>query len=146
MIEIAEQAGVPLILAGSGPDEAGPSSAGREGAGTCSVRGTAGPRPSSSAVLGRQGLALPRPQDFGIVPVEAQACATPVIGLTVAGYARRWLTEKTGFLVAGLAPADHAAAWPGRRSFAVRHSRQARRVQSSRVSNTRMVSWLTRFS
>lgn len=37
-------------------------------------------------------------EDFGIVPVEAQACGTPVIGFNKGGLRETVIHEKTGFL------------------------------------------------
>lgn len=43
-------------------------------------------------------------EDFGIVPVEAQACGTPVIGLNRGGVAETVVDGKTGVLIDDLSP------------------------------------------
>jgi D-inositol-3-phosphate glycosyltransferase len=50
-----------------------------------------------------------RSESFGLVALEAQACATPVVAAEVGGL--RYVVEdgKTGFLVEGHDPGDHAA-------------------------------------
>lgn len=84
-IEACAKAGVPLTLAGTGPEEERL----RELARTLKADVTFNIRPSdeelrhlyqSSSVV----LFLAN-EDFGIVPVEAQACGTPVIGLDEGG-------------------------------------------------------------
>ena len=146
MIEIAERAGVPLILAGSGPDEA----ALRRRAAMVRVPVQFEVRPDRARLRqlywGAKALLSPAHEDFGIVPVEAQACATPVIGLDRGGLRETVVDGETGFLVAGLAPADHAAV-VARVDDLSRSaiSRQAGEF-SRHAFDTRMVSWLTRFS
>src|SRR3989344_1453289 len=44
-------------------------------------------------------VSLSRYDTFGLVPLEAMACAVPVIALNVAGYRETMLSGRTGFLV-----------------------------------------------
>jgi glycosyltransferase involved in cell wall biosynthesis len=53
---------------------------------------------------------LPGEEDFGIVPVEAQACGRPVIALGSGGALETVLDGTTGILVDGTEPAAWAAA------------------------------------
>jgi len=93
----------PLIVAGGGPlfdslaRAAGPS--------TVFVR-----RPSDAAVrdLYRSAKAVifPGEEDFGLVPVEAMACGTPVVALGVGGATETVVHGTTGLLYDGLTAAD----------------------------------------
>jgi glycosyltransferase involved in cell wall biosynthesis len=99
MIEIAEAAGVPLIIAGSGPEEAKL----RRAAANVRVPVTFEVRPSRERLRelywGARALLFPTHEDFGIIPVEAQACGTPVIGLRRGGLLETVVDGETGFLV-----------------------------------------------
>jgi len=134
MIEIAEQAGVPLILAGSGPDEAALRRQAAKVRVPCSVRGTADRARLRQLYWGGQGLASTRPRDFGIVSGGGAGLPTPVIGLDRAGYARRWLTEKQASSWLDSHPQITPLPWPGSTIFRRPHLAAGRRVQSSRVS------------
>jgi glycosyltransferase involved in cell wall biosynthesis len=109
MIEIAERAGAPLVLAGSGPEEV----ALRRAAARVRVPVRFEVRPDRERLRqlyrGARALLYPAHEDFGIVPVEAQACGTPVIGLDRGGLLETVVDGETGFLVRGLDAAAHAA-------------------------------------
>lgn len=100
VIEAGVAAGVPVVLAGGGPDEP-------------RLRALAERRreavvfvhdPSSVllAELYRRALALifPAVEDFGIMPVEAMATGTPVVASAVGGTAETIVDGVTGALVA----------------------------------------------
>ena len=110
MIEIASASRVPLVLAGSGPDEAEL----RWAAARAGVPVSFEVRPTRERLRelywGAKALLYPAHEDFGIVPVEAQACATPVIGLNRGGLLETVADGQTGYLVPGLTPAPYAAA------------------------------------
>jgi glycosyltransferase involved in cell wall biosynthesis len=104
-IDAAKTAGVPLRIVGQGPEldklkrQAGSSV---EFLGSCSNEEIRDLYRQAAAVL------LPGAEDFGIVPVEAQACGRPVVA-----YARGGATESiedgvTGILVEGDTAADFA--------------------------------------
>ena len=95
-IDAARLAGVPLTIVGDGPERARLERA----AGT------------SATFLGRRSdeeirelyrtaavTLLPGEEDFGIVPVEAQACSTPVVALARGGATETVVDGKTGILV-----------------------------------------------
>jgi glycosyltransferase involved in cell wall biosynthesis len=109
MIEIADRARMPLVLAGSGPEEA----ALRRAAAKARVPVVFVVQPDRARLRelysGAWALLYPAHEDFGIVPVEAQACGTPVIGLDRGGLRETVVDGETGFLVPGLDPAAYAA-------------------------------------
>jgi glycosyltransferase involved in cell wall biosynthesis len=112
MIEIADRAGMPLVLAGSGPLEADL----RRAANKVRVAVRFEVRPDRERLRelywGARALLYPAHEDFGIVPVEAQACGTPVIGLDRGGLRETVIDGETGFLVNGLDPGSYAATLP----------------------------------
>ncbi|MCO1597949.1 glycosyltransferase [Micromonospora sp. RHAY321] len=110
MIEVAAEAGLPLVVAGSGPEEARL----RRLAASVAVPVTFEVRPSRERLrelyAGARALLFPAHEDFGIIPVEAQACGTPVIGLNSGGLLETVVDGETGFLLGSMQPGDHAAA------------------------------------
>jgi glycosyltransferase involved in cell wall biosynthesis len=98
-IEACRLAGLPLTIAGDGPERP-------------RLERLASTVPGSVTFLGRQpdsalrdlyrGAAvalLPGEEDFGIVPVEAQACGTPVVALGRGGAVETVIPGTTGMLV-----------------------------------------------
>jgi glycosyltransferase involved in cell wall biosynthesis len=96
-IDACRRAGVPLTIVGSGPERerlerlAGPD-----------VRFTGWAADDEIRELYRQATALLLPgiEDFGMAPVEAQACGCPVIALDGGGARETVVDGETGFLVA----------------------------------------------
>jgi glycosyltransferase involved in cell wall biosynthesis len=95
-IEACRLAGVPLRIVGHGPEEprlramAGP---GVEFVGNCSDEEIRSAYRQAGVVL------LPGEEDFGIVPVEAQACGRPVVALARGGALETVVDGRTGVLV-----------------------------------------------
>ncbi|MDG4786753.1 glycosyltransferase [Micromonospora sp. WMMD1102] len=106
IIAIAEAAGVPLVIAGSGPAEANLRRAAARAA--VPVRFEVQPDRERLRRLywGARALLFPVHEDFGIIPVEAQACGTPVIGLRRGGLLETVVDGQTGLLVDSLTAAD----------------------------------------
>jgi glycosyltransferase involved in cell wall biosynthesis len=106
-IEACRLAGVPLRIVGRGPEEA-------------RLRRLAGPdveflgwrTDEEIRELYRAAAAvlLPGVEDFGLVPVEAQACGTPVIALATGGACETVQDGVTGVLVQEDSAAGFAAA------------------------------------
>ena len=95
-IEAARQAGVPLTIVGEGPERARlTSSAGP------AVRwlGTRTDEEIRDLYRGAAAVVLPGEEDFGIVPVEAQACGRPVVALGRGGALETVVPGVTGILV-----------------------------------------------
>ncbi|MET8250646.1 glycosyltransferase [Micromonospora sp. NPDC005197] len=104
IIQIAEAAGLPVVIAGSGPEE----TALRHAAERARVAVTFEVRPSKERLRqlywGARALLFPVHEDFGIIPVEAQACGTPVLGLRRGGLLETVNNGETGFLVDSVDP------------------------------------------
>ncbi|MFD1082562.1 glycosyltransferase [Micromonospora andamanensis] len=110
MIDIADAAGFPLVIAGSGPEE----DALRRRAAAVRVPVTFEVQPSRDRLRelywGASCLLFPTHEDFGIIPVEAMACGTPVVGLRRGGVMETVHDGETGFLVDSDEPRRYAAA------------------------------------
>ena len=101
------QAGVPLRIVGDGPDLPrlrGTAGSGVEFLGTVSDEQVRHEYRSAAAFL------LPGAEDFGIAPVEAQACGCPVVALAEGGARETVADGETGILVAEPEPAAFADA------------------------------------
>jgi glycosyltransferase involved in cell wall biosynthesis len=110
IIAIAEAAGIPLVIAGSGPEETRL----RHLAHRADVPVTFEVRPDRDRLRqlywGARALLLPVHEDFGIVSVEAQACRTPVLGLRRGGLLESVVDAETGVLIDSADPRDYATA------------------------------------
>jgi glycosyltransferase involved in cell wall biosynthesis len=106
-IEAAALAGVPLKIAGNGPDL--PRLQARSGP-TVEFVGAVPDAVLRDLYRRAAALLLPGEEDFGIVPVEAMACGCPVIALARGGARETVRHEVTGVLVDADSPAAFAAA------------------------------------
>jgi glycosyltransferase involved in cell wall biosynthesis len=89
-------AGRPLRIVGTGPEEARL----RQLAGTdVEFLGTRSDEELRTLYSMAYAVVLPGTEDFGIVPVEAQACGRPVVALNRGGAAETVVHEVTGLLV-----------------------------------------------
>ena len=100
-VEACRLAGVPLRVVGNGPEMprlqgmAGPDA---EFLGTCSDEEI------RDLYCKAQALILPGEEDFGIAPVEAQACGIPVVGLAKGGVTETVRDGESGVLVGEPSP------------------------------------------
>jgi glycosyltransferase involved in cell wall biosynthesis len=108
-IEASRIANVPLRIAGNGPERGALAALVARSGADVQLLG-----PLSDAEVRDQyrraaAVLLPGEEDFGIVPVEAQACGTPVVALGRGGALETILDGVTGVLVAEPTPAAFAA-------------------------------------
>jgi glycosyltransferase involved in cell wall biosynthesis len=105
-IEACRRLGRPLVVAGDGPERARLENAAGPDVTFLGSRSSEELRDlyrSASVAL------LPGEEDFGIVPVEAQACGTPVVALARGGALETVQDGLTGVLVADGSPEAFAA-------------------------------------
>ena len=95
-IDAANRAGAPLVVVGSGPDEARLRA--RAGA-TVTFAGSLSGEALRDRYRRARAVLLPGEEDFGIVPVEAMACGRPVIALGTGGATETVIPGVTGQLV-----------------------------------------------
>jgi glycosyltransferase involved in cell wall biosynthesis len=95
-IDAARRAGVPLTIVGDGPERARLEALADE-----SVRFLGWSTNEEIRALYRSSIAtlLPGEEDFGIVPLEAQACGRPVVALRRGGARETVIDGETGILV-----------------------------------------------
>jgi glycosyltransferase involved in cell wall biosynthesis len=94
-IAAANRAGFPLTIAGFGPEEGLLRSLARE---TVRFAGTPNDDELRELYRSAEAVLMPGEEDFGIVPVEAQACGTPVIALGRGGATETVRDGETGIL------------------------------------------------
>lgn len=137
-IRAARRAGVPLTIVGDGPERAA-----LEPLGGPNVR-FLGWRPNEEIrELYQTSIAavLPGEEDFGIVPIEAQACGRPVVALGRGGAVETVLDGSTGVLVPE--PTEEALADGMRSVLARTWDSTAIRAHAERFSRERFVQEMT---
>ena len=106
-IEACRLADRPLVVAGDGPDRVRLE---RTAGGTVSFVGSRSNEEIRDLYRSAKAVLLPGEEDFGIVPVEAQACGTPVIALGRCGALETVQHGTTGLLVDEASPEAFARA------------------------------------
>jgi len=143
-IRAAALADVPIVVAGRGPDE-GRLRELAEAIHPRHVRFVIGPSSEELRTLYRRARALvyPAHEDFGIVPVEAQACGAPVVGPRLGGLIDTVIDGSTGILVEGqtsAALADGVRAALGLSDAPQRCVRHARQFSKKKFEE-RILEW-----
>jgi glycosyltransferase involved in cell wall biosynthesis len=95
-VHACRRAGMPLKIAGDGPE--GPRLRALAGP-DVELLGRVGPPELRELYRRAQALLMPGEEDFGIAPVEAQACGCPVIALARGGALESVVDGETGILV-----------------------------------------------
>jgi len=138
-MQAAHQAGVALTVVGDGPER---SALEAFAGGQVQLVG----RQSDEAIrdLYRCSVAtvLPGEEDFGIVPVEAQACGRPVVALARGGALDTVVPDVTGVLVE--APSAEALADGYRRILARSWDQAAIRAHAERFSHAAFLDGMRR--
>jgi glycosyltransferase involved in cell wall biosynthesis len=106
-IEACALAGLPLKIVGTGPDEA---SLRRLARGDVEFLGNRSDEEIRDLYRGAAVVVMPGEEDFGIVPLEAQACGRPVVALGCGGALETVVDGTTGILVQEESAAAMAAA------------------------------------
>jgi glycosyltransferase involved in cell wall biosynthesis len=102
-IEACRLAHVPLKIVGDGPErprlERAAGAGGGPSGGNITFLGRLSDEEVRELYRGAAMVLLPGEEDFGIVPVEAQACGRPVVALGRGGALETVIANETGFLV-----------------------------------------------
>jgi glycosyltransferase involved in cell wall biosynthesis len=142
MIAIAEAARLPLVIVGSGAEEARL----RRMAAAATVPVTFHAPPTRERLRqlywGARALLFPAHEDFGIIPVEAQACGTPVVGLRRGGLLETVLDGETGALVDSLDPEAYVPAVRRVGSLSADRIRSHAGAFSRERFDARMAGWI----
>src|SRR5262249_11209319 len=100
-IEACQRARVPLRIVGDGPDRTRLERFAKSGV---DFLGRLPNEALRTLYRGAAVVLLPGEEDFGIVPLEAQACGRPVVALARGGALETVVPEETGVLVADPGP------------------------------------------
>ena len=111
-------AGIPLRIVGSGPERAALE---RRARGNCQFLGRLSDADIRDLYRRAAVVILPGEEDFGIVPLEAQACGRPVVALGLGGARETVVNGETGFLVDEPSAAAFADAIGRAATLPVRH-------------------------
>jgi glycosyltransferase involved in cell wall biosynthesis len=106
-IDAAQQAGLPLEIIGDGPERTALEAFADRPGSRVRLLGRLDNEAVRDAYRRAIAVLLPGEEDFGIVPVEAQAAGRPVIALGRGGATETVVDGETGLLV----PDDSADAW-----------------------------------
>jgi glycosyltransferase involved in cell wall biosynthesis len=98
-IEAAQLAGLPLRIAGTGPEHNRLRALAAERHADVTFLGSLGDAEIRDLYRRTTAVLLPGEEDFGIVPVEAQACGRPVVALARGGAVETVIDGVTGVLV-----------------------------------------------
>jgi glycosyltransferase involved in cell wall biosynthesis len=110
-ISAAATARTPLTIVGRGPDEAKLRATAAQSGAQVTFTGWLPDDDIRTLYQRCRALALPGVEDFGMAPVEAQACGRPVVALAEGGALDSVVDGTTGILVREPSPAAFAQAF-----------------------------------
>ncbi|HZB26863.1 MAG TPA: glycosyltransferase [Vicinamibacterales bacterium] len=134
-IDACRKLRVPLKIAGSGPELARLRA--RTAGGEVEFLGWKSDEETRQLYRAASAVLLPGVEDFGLVPVEAQACGTPVVALGEGGACETVVPGVTGTLAAGRSLDAFADALE--RALATPFDRAAIRANAVRFSRPRFL-------
>jgi glycosyltransferase involved in cell wall biosynthesis len=108
-IEASRLSGTPLRIVGDGPEREALTALASRSGGDVQLLGSVSDERVRDLYRRAAAAMLPGEEDFGIAPVEAQACGTPVIALARGGALETVLDGVTGVLVDAPTPGAFAA-------------------------------------
>jgi glycosyltransferase involved in cell wall biosynthesis len=108
-IEASRLSGVPLRIVGDGPDRDSLAARASRGGANVEFLGFLPDQALRDLYRRASAVLLPGEEDFGIAPVEAQACGRPVVALGRGGALETVIDGVTGVLVAAPTPEAFAA-------------------------------------
>ncbi|HKY19972.1 MAG TPA: glycosyltransferase [Vicinamibacterales bacterium] len=108
-IEASRLAGIPLRIVGDGPERQALTTLAAHRGSHVQLLGALSDLEIRDLYRGASAVLLPGEEDFGIVPVEAQACGTPVVALARGGALETVIDNVTGVLVTEPTPEAFAA-------------------------------------
>ena len=109
-IAACQLAGVPMKIAGDGPDRAALERAAASTGADVQFLGRVSDDDIRELYRRSAVTLLPGEEDFGIAPLEAQACGRPVVALGRGGALETVVPGETGFLVDDMTPGAFAEA------------------------------------
>jgi glycosyltransferase involved in cell wall biosynthesis len=109
-LEAAAAAAVPITIAGKGPEEGALRALAAELGAEASFEISPSDERLRELYRGCAALVFPANEDFGIIPVEAQACGAPVVALDLGGARDTVVQGETGIRVAHQTVAEFADA------------------------------------
>lgn len=125
-IDAAHRAGVPLDIIGDGPERALLETRAARGQGV-RLLGRLDDEEVRARMRSAAAVLLPGEEDFGIVPVEAQATGRPVVALGHGGATETVIDGETGLLVAD----DSVDAWAAALTHAVTRPWDSARIRAN---------------
>ena len=108
-VEASRLTGIPLRIVGDGPERERLMSLAAGGGATVEFLGTVSDDDIRGLYRRAAAVLLPGEEDFGIAPVEAQACGRPVVALARGGALETVIDGVTGVLVVEPSPQAFAA-------------------------------------
>jgi glycosyltransferase involved in cell wall biosynthesis len=141
-IDVAEIAGYPIVVAGSGPLAAAIKSRAANAATNVVVCESPTREVVRALLQASSALLFPTHEDFGIVPVEAMAAGTPVVAFDAGGATETVIQGLTGVLVSEHRAEAYAEAIPYTLSLDAEDCRARAEQFAGSVFDRAITSWV----